>query len=97
MGHWAANAGEAVLIGIRSSDIRQVAIGDAAIASKVLLTPLGGITMVGRNRQQNARMVLPEARHNNETPPYRFNRGRHQPNPQLPRRQGPCNDLTLAS
>ena len=58
-----ANAGEAVLIGIRPSDIRLAAKGDAAIASKIhLLEPLGDITIVSvETGNEILRMVLPEA------------------------------------
>ncbi|ESY71262.1 sugar ABC transporter ATP-binding protein [Mesorhizobium sp. LNHC252B00] len=58
-----ANAGEAVLIGIRPSDIRLAAKGEAAVASKVhLLEPLGDITIVSVEAGgEMLRMVLPEA------------------------------------
>jgi multiple sugar transport system ATP-binding protein len=59
-----ATAGEAALIGIRPSDIRIAAKGEASIASKVrLLEPLGDITIVSVEAgSEMLRMVLPEAK-----------------------------------
>ncbi|AID32605.2 sugar ABC transporter ATP-binding protein [Mesorhizobium sp. SEMIA 3007] len=58
-----ADAGEAALIGIRPSDIRLAAKGEAGVASKVhLVEPLGDITIVSVVAGgEMLRMVLPEA------------------------------------
>ena len=58
-----ANAGEAVLIGIRPSDIRLAAKGETSVQSKIhLLEPLGDITIVSVEAgNEILRMVLPEA------------------------------------
>ena len=58
-----ASAGEAALIGIRPSDIRLAAKGEAAVDAKVhLLEPLGDITIVSVEAGgELLRLVLPEA------------------------------------
>jgi multiple sugar transport system ATP-binding protein len=58
-----ATAGEAALVGIRPSDIRFAAKGEAAISSKIhLLEPLGDITIVSVEAgNEMLRVVVPEA------------------------------------
>jgi ABC-type sugar transport system ATPase subunit len=58
-----ASAGEAAVVGIRPSDIRLAAEGEAAIASRIrLLEPLGDITIVSLEAGgEILRLVLPEA------------------------------------
>ncbi|MFN4142246.1 ABC transporter ATP-binding protein [Aestuariivirga sp.] len=55
-------AGEAAFIGIRPSDLRPAATGEAAIASRVhLIEPLGDVTVVSVEAGgETLRMVLPE-------------------------------------
>ena len=57
-----ANVGEAALVGIRPSDLRPAAGGDAAIPSRVhLIEPLGDVTVVSVEAGgETLRMVLPE-------------------------------------
>ena len=56
------NAGEAALVGIRPSDLRPAASGEASIASRVhLIEPLGDVTVVSVEAGgETLRMVLPE-------------------------------------
>jgi len=58
-----AKAGEAALIGIRPSDLRPAAKGEAGISAKIhLLEPLGDITIVSVDAGgETLRMVVPEA------------------------------------
>jgi multiple sugar transport system ATP-binding protein len=58
-----ASPGEAALIGIRPSDLRLAAKGEAAVASRIhLLEPLGDVTIVSvAAGNEMLRMVLPEA------------------------------------
>ena len=56
------NAGEAALVGIRPSDLRPAAAGEASVASRVhLIEPLGDVTVVSVEAGgETLRMVLPE-------------------------------------
>ena len=56
------NAGEAALVGIRPSDLRPAAAGEAAVSSRVhLIEPLGDVTVVSVEAGgETLRMVLPE-------------------------------------
>jgi multiple sugar transport system ATP-binding protein len=56
------NAGEAALVGIRPSDLKPAAAGEAAVASRVhLIEPLGDVTVVSVEAAgETLRMVLPE-------------------------------------
>ena len=59
-----ATAGEAALVGIRPSDLRPAATGEAAVPSTVhLIEPLGDVTVVSVDAAgETLRMVLPESR-----------------------------------
>jgi multiple sugar transport system ATP-binding protein len=56
------NAGEAALVGIRPSDLRPAAAGEAAVHSRIhLIEPLGDVTVVSVEAGgETLRMVLPE-------------------------------------
>ncbi|MFM8747781.1 MAG: TOBE domain-containing protein, partial [Aestuariivirga sp.] len=56
------SAGEAAIVGIRPSDLRPAAAGEAAMASRVhLIEPLGDVTVVSVEAGgETLRMVLPE-------------------------------------
>ena len=56
------HAGEAALVGIRPSDLRPAAAGEAAVPSRVhLIEPLGDVTVVSVEAAgETLRMVLPE-------------------------------------